>query len=532
MMFLKSWIVNILNKHGPYGFGWLAFLILLTTLVFSTNFLHTASEFQFRTYRDGSEALVLGKIFADVEGITTDHANLGFVEKEKITKSADVLTVYKRLNQPNTVVPEDLNDSNWNHGIGTFDAVFLLSRANVAKLGYASNELKPNQKIRFPNGEIRVVTKVELNDQFLQVYYSGEKLQGTQFGFPNPIEVLESKNYVFDGYKSQYGFQGIVFSWLHRTAGAIATVEWMQFLSATLCALVVVLLCREYQISFSASYGYIFLICMIGSPWIVSVARSLYWVPALWFLPALVAMWLYRCPIHLKLRRFLYVLYFLAIFFKSLTGYEYLSTIVIFSLVIFLVDPFRPDSRYRIASSIKIVSILFILSLIGFILALLVHASIRADSILQGLKITLEGDAIKYTRLPEMTGNISRGVAMPLADVLNNYILEWTTPVVFWVEHKLIYPMLIYLAIFSVGFQYFSSNVARHRDAALIFVTALAPLSWLILMKGHSVIHVHLNYVLWYFGFIPTLIFVGFRGIVLISHIKINSYSSIKHERR
>jgi hypothetical protein len=268
--------------------------VLLSTLVFSNNIIKSASEFQFRTFRDGSEALVLGRIFADVEGIQTDRANLGFIEKNIITKNADVLAVYNRLDVPNAVMPYDLNDKNWSHGNGTFDAVFLLQRTDVAKLGYASNELAVGQKIRFSNGEIRVITKVALYNLYLQVYYSGAKLEGAQFGYPNLIEVMDSKNYVFDGYKSQYGLQGVVFSYIYRHIAFFETVGALQFLNAALFAVVLVLLCREYKITFENHFGLVFLISMLGSPWIVSFARNLYWVPFLWFLPALIVMWLYR----------------------------------------------------------------------------------------------------------------------------------------------------------------------------------------------------------------------------------------------
>jgi hypothetical protein len=505
------------DRHKLYGFGWYAILILFTSFVFSTNAIKSASEFQFRTYRDGSEALVLGKIFADMEGIPTGRPNLGFIEKSIVTKSADVLATYKRVNYPNAVVPEDLNDQQWRHGISTFDAAFLLPRANVAKLGYATNELAPEQKIRFANGDVRTVTKVTYDERYLQVYYSGEKLESAKIGFPHPIDVLGEQNYVFDAYQSQYGLQGIVFSWIHRNIGFFATFERMQFLAASLCAAVLVLLCREYRIAFSNHFGFVFFISMITSPWIIAVARNLYWVPVLWFLPALTAMWIYRSPENSRVRKLLYFLFFVAIFLKCLTGYEYLSSIVIFSLSIFLIDPFLPTPRYRRSSTIKVVLFLSALSVAGFVIALLMHASIRADSIAEGLRFTLQQDAVKYTSIAANGGN-GGAANVPLFDLLKTYIFDWHTPVVFWINHQLVFPALVAFAFLSIVFQYLTSDIARHRDAALIIVMLLAPLSWLILMRGHSVIHVHLNYVLWYFGFIPSLLFVTARGVLLCWH--------------
>ena len=37
----------------------------------------------------------------------------------------------------------------------------------------------------------------------------------------------------------------------------------------------------------------------------------------------------------------------------------------------------------------------------------------------------------------------------------------------------------------------------------LFLTSLLAPLSWFIMAKGHSAIHLHINFVLWYITFIP-----------------------------
>jgi hypothetical protein len=505
------------KKNSLYEFGWYAILILFTTFVFSKNIIHSASEFQFRTYRDGSEALVLGKVFADKEGIPTDHANLGFIEKHTVTQSADVLAVYKRIDHPHAVIAEDLNDSQWNHGIGLYDAAFLLPRTNVATLGYAKNELAPNQNIRFFNGDVRTVTKVSYDERFVQVHYSGEILKGAEIGFPHPVLVLDEKSYVFGTYKAQYGLQGSVFSWLNRNVGFFATVDRMQLLGASLCAIVLVLLCREYRISFSKFLGAIFFVSIVTSPWIVSVARNIYWMPALWFLPALVSMWIYRCPEKSFIRKLLYLLFCLAIFLKCLTGYEYLSSIVLFSLAIFVIDPFLPTPRYQRSDAIKTILILSVLSVTGFVCALLIHASMRADTMMEGLRFTLQQDAVKYTSIAA-DGGLARSAEVPLMNLLRTYVLDWHTPVVLWANYQFVFATLIVLALLSLVYQYLTSNIARHRDAVLIVVMLTAPLSWFVLMRGHSVIHAHLNYVLWYFGFIPSLLFVALRGVLLCWH--------------
>ncbi|AUH71021.1 hypothetical protein [Legionella sainthelensi] len=508
-------MMNIFHQKGLVGFIGLGLMILISTLIFSNNITKSASEFQFRSYRDGSEALVLGKIFADLENISTNQANLGFIEKDKITKNANVLANYMRIDYPNSLIPVDINDLNWSHGFGISAPIFLLARAEIAKLGYAENELKTGQKVHFSNGETRTITKIEVKNSFIQVYYSGAKIDFAQLKFPSQIKILDASNYVFDEYKSQYGLQGIFFSWFYKHFYFFSTVYSLQFLCAALTAIVLVLLCREYGFVFGKAFGVIFLISVLESPWIVSIARNLYWVPFLWFFPSLITMRIYRKSPDSK-KSVLYILFLTAIFLKSLTGYEYLSSIVLFSLAIFFVDPFYPIPKYDVKVTIKIISVLFVLSILGFGLALLFHGSIRSDSIVNGVKNIFQSEAIKYTQLSKVVGNISLGMDMTLWDVLKKYIVHWESPVILRLNNPFVFVTLIIFTCLSILLQYLISDRFRHRDFALVVFMALPPLSWLILMKGHSVIHTHLNYVLWNFGFLPTIIFVIWRGLWLL----------------
>jgi hypothetical protein len=432
-----------------------------------------------------------------------------------------VLAVYERLNHRNAVIPADLNDENWSRGMGTFDSVFLLPRTNVAALGYASNELLPGQKIQFSledDGESRTITKTEVNDRFLLVYYSGKIVGGSSVGFPNPVKILtndDSKRYRFEPYKAQYGLQGAVYSFAYRCLGNLSSVGVLQTITATMFALVLLLVCYEYAISLSGYFGAALFFSMICSPWIVSIARNMYWMPFLWILPALITLWLFRFNERPAVRKQLYLAYFVSVFIKSLTGYEYLPTIVMFSLAIFIVDPFNVNPRYSFLKAARIVLQLFILSVAAFASALILHASIRADSIIEGLEVTYQIDAFKYSNLSAL-GTTSKGIEKPLGEVLITYVFNWNTPALSFFNNDLTFLTLIVLATLSIAMQYMAVNKFRHRDFALIITTMLAPLSWFVLMKGHSAIHVHLNYVLWYMGFVPALVFVGFRGAAVL----------------
>lgn len=501
------------SAQTPHLRNLLTFVFL--AVVFQFNILKTSSELQFKTYRDGSEALVLGKIFSDAHGIDTYNSNMGFIEKASNTKGSDVLSVYERIDHPKGITPLRLTDTNWTNGFSNHDKTFIIQIANTALRGYASNELLKGQKLIFPDGQAREVVELMQTGNFLNVSYSGKRVYGIEAQDPYIINVIDTRQYAYSPYPQQFGIQAIVLSWIYRHIPFINTVFALQFLMAAALAAVITLLIREFSISISAMFAGVFFLSMIGSPWIVAVARNLYWASFLWFLPAVAVMMAYRTAPGTRNRLLTMAFYCFSIFLKCLAGYEYISTIIIFSLSVFLIDPFKEKPRYGFKESMKTAFKLGCLAILGFLFAILVHSFNRADTIAEGLSQTLGWDALKYSALGSMTGTNS-GPDIPLSFVLSEYINEWKTPVLFWFGDDGFFRTMLYLAAISLAAQLYAKDSNFKRDTALLTVTALAPLSWFILVQKHSAIHVHLNYVLWYIGFVPALIFVILRGYILI----------------
>lgn len=488
---------------------------VLLVAVFQFNILKTSSDFQFKTYRDGSEALVLGKIFSDAQGIDTGNSNMGFIEKGASTKSSDVLSVYQRIDHPKSITPLRLTDENWTNGFSNHDKAFVIPIASTASLGYASNELVLGQQLIFPDGQVREIVDILRIESFLNVSYSGERVYGVGLKNPYIISVIEERPYVYDAYPQQFGMQAIALSWLYRHVPFMDSVFALQFLMAAALAAALALFIRELSVSISMTFAGVFFVSMIGSPWVVAVARNLYWASFLWFLPAIAAMMVYRAEPGTRNRLLMMALYGFTVFLKCLAGYEYISTIIIFSLCVFLIDPFKQVPVYGFKASMKAVFKLGCLAVLGFLFAVIVHALNRADTVAEGLSRTLGWDALKYSALGRMTGANS-GPDISLSFVLSEYINEWKTPVLFWFGDKAFFSVMLFLTAISLAAQFYAKDCNFKRDAALLVVSAMAPLSWLILVPKHSAIHVHLNYVLWYLGLVPALVFIILRGCNLV----------------
>jgi hypothetical protein len=330
----------------------------------------------------------------------------------------------------------------------------------------------------------------------------------------------------FFPYKSNYGIQGVVFTQIHRLFRA-DRLHQLERVNSILLAVVVVALFALYRRIYDNRFAAIFLITMISSPWIVSFARSLYWSPFLWFLPALLAAMAY-----LKkgvVPRLLFLLGIAAsVFVKSLGGYEYLSTITLFACSVFVVAPFFRSSDRDWVGNLRMSILVLAACIIGFVCALLVHAQTRGDSIRAGLKNILEVDVKRrtYGDPSHFPAANKASLESSALSVVQSYVMDWTPPdyspgqkgyrLLAWVPGSL-FKVLLLLGVFGICYQVWTRHATVKRDAVLLGSFFIVSVSWLVLAKAHSYAHVHLNYVVWYFGFVQALLYVAFNTVSLLS---------------
>jgi hypothetical protein len=142
------------------------------------------------------------------------------------------------------------------------------------------------------------------------------------------------------------------------------------------------------------------------------------------------------------------------------------------------------------------------MSVLGFLTALLFHGYIRNDDIIEGVITTLRGDALKYTSVGSRITGIAKGSDTSLLSLIEIYMLNWKTSIFFFYNEKFQeFAVLLLLALAACISRYLASDGAtRFYYISLLLAGLAPPLSWFILLKTHSVIHTHLNFVLWYFG--------------------------------
>lgn len=345
-------------------------------------------------------------------------------------------------------------------------------------------------------------------------------------------------NLQFIPYSSQLGLQGKIYK---AVGGLIYHKElpglfrWINcFLLASVIVSILVLIEEKYNTLLSCVWGITFLL----SPWILNFAPNLYWVEFTWFLPMLIGLLAISDKLSFAHKdKVLYLSAFLSIAIKSLCGYEYLSTIMMSMIMFILTDLFtsilkKNEEEYRRLA--KLLIRISLSGLLGFVCAIGIHGFYRGNGdVFLGLNEIYFHDVLRRTALGTVsnfkTDNtlVLESINIPVYKVVWKYLNYQTNPFHFSV---LVGFSRKFFLVITVGA--FWSIYKRLRDdqcnyqvniryASLLFLSLLSTLSWIILAKSHSYIHTHMNYVLWYFGYVQMCLF-----IIIDSAVKyFNNYS-------
>ena len=323
-----------------------------------------------------------------------------------------------------------------------------------------------------------------------------------------PLIKKNLPNKHFKEYESLYGLQGSFYSFIYNTVN-INTVSSLYLVSSVLTALSIVLLGCCFYRSFGFKFALFFLISMALSPWIISISRNLYWSPFTWFMPIIFGFLAYLNAKNSK--RNIYLLCFtLSVLIKSLMGYEYLSTILILSASGFLVDLFSDEPKLPKCLALKGVAYLFILGVTGFLIALLAHADLRGETIIDGLNAIWEQDVQRrtYGDPANFDPGYRESLTISPFSVVESYISDWKTPFLFWVSGYW-FEWLFIFCFGVIAYAYATNKRKKNLYLGMMIVFAAAPISWFVLAKGHSHIHKHINYTLWYLGLVPCMLYIA-----------------------
>lgn len=332
---------------------------------------------------------------------------------------------------------------------------------------------------------------------------------------PATVRIFErhraDEPFAFEFYRAQYGLQERVYSVLSRHLG-LTTLARLQTVPAVLTALLLAGLFFMYARQYNRWFAVLFLLCLACAPYFLSMARNIYWNPYLMLAPALAAAFLYDARTTFGKCSLLGMVAVLMML-KCLSNYEYITTVTLLACSIFLVAPLFRDPAAR--PRWKLAMAVFIACVAGFVVAFLIHASVRGDTVLDGIRNIYVEDIARrtYGDATSFSGETGESLRASVWDVLKIYFFDYPG------RRTMIVPGKVFLGMFGlsvlgIGYKFLTRHPLARRDAMTFVVFLSVPLSWYVLAKGHSFTQTHINFVLWYIGFMPALLFVSGSTLV------------------
>ncbi|MGO5222584.1 hypothetical protein ACTQ4Q_09180 [Bacillota bacterium LCP21S3_D9] len=483
------------------------FIVLMLALAWNYSFnSFDVSNDKFDGFQGDSEALVTKAIQAKKLGLSN-------------SMGAGLLSIDTYQGPSGTGGGFDTDDE-WIEGYHRTDPAISLRISEFSR-----EYVIPGNYIQFANGEVHQIQWTQERDAVWMTvaldiespipYEKLGPLDGARILDENEKEVPYG---VVVPYESQYGLQGRIFQHLSEYIDDLDTLRLYCALGTAFVLLCIVyLIQRKYNRLFAGIYYVVFLL----SPWVVNFANNMYWVEFTWFVPMLAGLWCSMKTDSKKRRRGCYCLIFLSILIKSLCGYEYITTVMLGAISFLLIDLLIALYHKDKAKSQLIFRTVFwcgIAALLGFAAAICIHAPIKSGgSIVEGIRMIIQKDVLRRTYGADLNSleNLSDPEQYALIasawETLCKYF-HFKTEVITGIGGNL-FPLLCLLpAVLLIR------DVRRKcldvREAAWYVVFFVTSVSWFVLAKSHSYVHTHMNFVLWYFGFVQSCFYIILKHLI------------------
>ena len=329
----------------------------------------------------------------------------------------------------------------------------------------------------------------------------------------------------YEGYYSQPGVQAFLFGLICKVTGwnGDASLEIFHWLVSLCSALAFAAFLVWVKANWGMATTVFTFVCLLFSQWITVYGRNLFWVLSAFYVPFLIALfWLqYFEPKSKHSLLYTFILMFTAVFIKFLfTGFEYMTTVMVMAVTPWAFYSIERNWETKKILQSSITACAGVLSaVVAALVWLTVQYSTQSGSFKEGIQFILWCFGKRTRGIP---GEAYDAVYQNSLDsnqwsVLYAYLNDHA----FYLAHWFDSPLWRFFSIASFGFcilffaiisyiAYTSETIRKNkilckRQAALMVMlwgSLVSPLSWLIIFKGHSFLHMHMNPIIWYMPFL------------------------------
>lgn len=474
-----------------------ALLVILVTLLyggFSTYDKHFQAD---------SETLVTGRLRCELEGSPSGKYPLGRYQN-----------IFGEMMNYDHRPP--LSNNDWQNGYFKKQPAFL-----IANNPYNQKIMETAASVKdMHDMEYMILNFVSAGDYIRVNLATNDTLNEESNGKVENLKFLDGTGRVLltkgcGDYQSQFGLQGFAFLQLaHSNWPLSKCVSRAHRVCTLLLAITLAMLCYLLYIKYNLLLAGCFFITFLTSPWIINFSPNIYWVEFTWFIPMLIGLWATTTDASWRYRLMAYIAGLLAITIKCLCGYEYISTIILGMMLFPITEAYalwRKSEKRLAYRLIKLSAGLCFIGVAGFMTALVMHGYLRGDGdILAGIQSIYQHDVLRRTWNSDANAfgdAFAASLSASGISVLKRYFTFHTT-VVLGIPGNIFF--LLAAAPLLLKLYYWKSHQSEPWGAefwALYTFSFLETISWLILAKSHSFVHTHMNYVLWYFGFVQCCLY-------------------------
>ena len=481
----------------------------LMTGVLSWNYMYNSIDEQntrFNGFQADSEALVTGMIYAEKDGTHLGH---GYGMGRYYNIRGEFIS-YEQ---------EYLSTGDWVNGYSKEDcAIIISSNAYTREVAVVGNYVK------FDNQDVYQIIDSEDNGRSLKIYFDRvAKISSEKNGSLDDVLFLDSNGLplpksMLVNYTSQYGLNGKIFRHIARyldDSHEIATLNLICcILAGIVFSIIVFIIFQKYNSLMAICFFIVFWL----SPWVVNFARNLYWVEFTWFIPMLVGLFCAWKIENASCRIISYICTFFAIFIKCLCGYEYISTIMMGLISFLLVDLIKSiveQEKRKSLLLLKTIVFIGVIALVGFVAAICIHASLRGDgNLIDGIKSIIEQDVLRRTSgadLNELKEDYWASLNASVWETCSKYF-HFYTNIITGISGSL-FSLLCVGPLCIMGYNFYKKRI-NIEVISMYVIFFFSSVSWFCLAKGHSYVHTHMNYVLWYFGYVQICIYIVVSSVI------------------
>lgn len=482
--------------------------MLFMTGILAWNYMYNSMNNQnslFAGFQADSETLTTGVICAEQDGVWFENEQEGYGLGRYCNLKGSLM--YYGVDY--------ISDDNWLNGFSRSEPKIVVN-SNL----YSRRIAVIGNSVLFKNGDCYKITDVSDDGSNIVIRFNSDKLlSSAKCGSIDDATFFDSNGTKLsksgvEAYRSQYGLQGKVFRYFARYMDEEEIVNNLHLFcciaTAFVFSTIVILIYKKYNLIMAGCFFITFWL----SPWIVNFAKNLYWVEFTWFIPMAVGLFCAWKINDKRCRIASYVMTFITILGKSLCGYEYISSIMM-GMIAFLLAGLIKKDKEKTSLLFSTIIIMGIVAFTGFMAAIFIHALLRGEgNIFDGIKNIINYDLLRRTsgaNLNDFEEVYWPSMNASIWEVFCTYF-HFSTEVIQGVAGNL-FSLICTVPLCILGYG-IKCKKLNYELMALYIVFFLTSISWFCLAKAHSYIHVHMNYVLWYFGFVQICFYIIVDKIV------------------